>query len=111
MALGVTADDTEQGVLAQHRPAHRCENPGELWSEAMRAGDFDTAWAVSDRVLAERDPATRDDPRLPYHLRWVWDGRRFDDRDVLVRCYHGLGDTIQFCRYLAPLRARVRSLA
>jgi hypothetical protein len=30
---------------------------------------------------------------------------------VLVRCYHGLGDTLQFCRYLAPLRRRVRSLA
>jgi hypothetical protein len=29
---------------------------------------------------------------------------------VLVRCYHGLGDTLQFSRYLPPLRQRVRSL-
>ncbi len=29
---------------------------------------------------------------------------------MLVRCYHGLGDTLQFCRYLAPLRRRVRRL-
>src|SRR5579872_6145958 len=77
----------------------------------MRAGDFETAWRVHDWVLAGRDPDGRDDPSLPYHLRWVWDGRRFEGRDVMVRCYHGLGDTIQFCRYLAPLRTRVRSLA
>lgn len=72
----------------------------------MRAGDFPAAWAVSDQVLAARDPATRDDPSLPYHLRWVWDGRDPAGQDVLVRCYHGLGDTLQFCRFLAPLRQR-----
>ncbi len=76
----------------------------------MRAGAFDKAWAVSDTVLAARDPATRDDPALPYHLRWVWDGQPLDGRRVLVRCYHGLGDTLQFCRYLPPLRARVAEL-
>jgi hypothetical protein len=73
----------------------------------MRAGAFDEAWAVSDAVLAARDPATRDDPALPYHMRWVWDGRRFEGRRVLVRCYHGLGDTVQFCRYLPLLRRGV----
>ncbi len=77
---------------------------------AMRRGDLAGAWQVSDAVQAERDPGQRDDPRLPYHLRWVWDGRAFDGKQVLVRCYHGLGDTIQFSRYLAPLRARVASL-
>ncbi len=55
-------------------------------------------------------PTTRDDPALPYHLRWVWDGRPFAGRRVLVRCYHGLGDTIQYARYLAPLRARAASV-
>ena len=72
----------------------------------MRAGAFDAAWAISDAVLAARDPATRDDPALPYHLRWVWDGRGLEGRRVLVRCYHGLGDTLQFCRYLPALRQR-----
>ena len=71
----------------------------------MRAGDFARAWRISDAVLASRDPATRDDPRLPYHLRWVWDGRPWRGRQVLVRCYHGLGDTLQFARLL-PLLAR-----
>ena len=78
---------------------------------AMRNGDLAAAWAVSDAVLAARDPATRDDPLLPYHRRWVWDGRPYAGRRVLVRCYHGLGDTIQFVRFLPLLRTRVRSLS
>ncbi len=80
------------------------------WVAAMRAGRYADAWALAARTLAERDPATRDDPRLPYHLRWVWDGRPFDGRDVLVRCYHGLGDTIQFARFLPQLAARAASV-
>ncbi len=76
----------------------------------MCRGDHATAWAISDAVLAARDPGTRDDPRLPYHLRWVWDGRPWRGRDVLVRCYHGLGDTLQFARFLPELRPLVASL-
>ncbi|SFR77719.1 Glycosyltransferase family 9 (heptosyltransferase) [Sphingomonas jatrophae] len=76
----------------------------------MRAGRFDEAWAMSERDVALRDPALRDDPSVDYHLRWVWDGRPFDNRDVLVRCYHGLGDTIQFARYLPALAERARSV-
>ncbi len=72
----------------------------------MRAADFDAAWAINDAVLATRDPVQADDPTLPYHQRWVWNGSPIAGRHVLVRCYHGLGDTIQFARYLAPLRAR-----
>jgi hypothetical protein len=76
----------------------------------MRAGDYAGAWALSAADLAARDPATRDDPALPYHLRWVWDGRPFDGHDVLVRCYHGLGDTIQYARFLPALAARAASV-
>src|ERR1700712_2787041 len=81
------------------------------WMAAMRRGDFATAWAINDGVLAARDPATRDDPRLPYPLRWVWDGRSLENRHMLVRCYHGLGDTLQFARTLPVLRRHVASLA
>jgi len=77
----------------------------------MRRGDFRAAHAISDAVLAKRDPRARDDPRLPYHLRWVWDGEELDGRNVLVRCYHGLGDTIQFARFLPELRRRAASVS
>jgi hypothetical protein len=80
------------------------------WVGAMRAGDYPAAWAMAEQSLQARDPATRDDPALPYHLRWVWDGRPFDGRHTLVRCYHGLGDTIQFARFLPLLAKRTASL-
>lgn len=81
----------------------------DAWTAAMARGDLQAAWMISDAVLAARSgPA--DDPRLPYHLRWVWDGRPFDGRHVLVRCYHGLGDTLQFIRFLPLLRARAASV-
>jgi hypothetical protein len=85
-------------------------DPQTQWIAAMRRNDHEAAWAVSDAVLAARDPAARDDPALPYHRRFVWDGRPFDGRHVLVRCYHGLGDTLQFARYLPPLAARAASV-
>jgi hypothetical protein len=85
-------------------------DPMAAWTAAMRAERWVDAWAIQTQSLAARDPATRDDPRLPYHLRWVWDGTPVDGRDVLVRCYHGLGDTIQFARFLPTLIARAASV-
>jgi hypothetical protein len=72
----------------------------------MRRGDFEAAWRISDRMMRNRhgQPCHA----LPRHHQWIWDGSPIDDRDVLVRCYHGLGDTIQFWRYLPLLRARAR---
>jgi hypothetical protein len=82
----------------------------QRWVDAMRAERFEEAWDLSHRSMLERSPSTRDDPSQPYHLRWVWDGRPFDERDVLVRCYHGLGDTLQFARFLPQLAARAASV-
>ena len=79
------------------------------WERAVRCGDFVDAWRINDLVLS-RGERVPDDPSLPYHLRFVWDGRPFDARHVLVRCYHGLGDTLQFIRYLPPLRRRAASV-
>ena len=80
------------------------------WMAAIRSGDHKAAWDIDAKVRAARNPALRDDPRLPYHQRWVWDGRPFDGRAVLVRCYHGLGDSLQFLRYLPALRQRAASV-
>ena len=72
----------------------------------MRRGDFEAAWQVSDIVLAERRTRREDCSRWPRHLQFIWDGSDFDGRHVLVRCYHGLGDTLQYVRLLASLRQR-----
>jgi hypothetical protein len=82
----------------------------QRWVAAMRAADYEGAWAVAEEALAARDPAKRDDPDQPYHKRWVWDGRPFDGKHVLVRCYRGLGDTLQFARYLPLLAERAASV-
>lgn len=95
-------------MLPQLDPFHSNEitDPGSTWVTAMREGEWERAWRVNDAVLAARDPATCDDPTLPYHLRWVWDGTKPDGLRTLVRCYHGLGDTLQFARYLPELARR-----
>ncbi|HKS10003.1 MAG TPA: hypothetical protein VJS13_10675 [Pyrinomonadaceae bacterium] len=74
----------------------------DLWLDAMRRGDFGAAWKISDALL----PATRtqDHRAMPRHLQNIWDGRPVAGKRVLVRCYHGLGDTIQFIRYAALLK-------
>jgi hypothetical protein len=74
------------------------------WMCAMLRGDFSAAWQISDTVLRTR--AGQSAAHLPHHLRWVWDGTPLAGRTVLVRCYHGLGDTLQFIR-LAPRLKRI----
>jgi Glycosyltransferase family 9 (heptosyltransferase) len=77
-------------------------DPGAAWLGHMRRGDFAAAWEVSDAVLRARRGAPS--WHLPRHEQWVWNGEPLGGRRVLVRCYHGLGDTLQFVRFAAPLR-------
>src|SRR3954464_5716125 len=76
------------------------------WTEHMRRGNFAAAWAVSDAVLRAR--ADQSCSHWPRHFQYIWDGTPLSGRRVLVRCYHGLGDTIQFIRYLPLVRAIAR---
>lgn len=69
----------------------------------MRRSEFAAAWEISDRVLRER--AGIPCSHLPRHLQYFWNGEPLDGKRVLVRCYHGLGDTIQFIRYTPLLRS------
>ncbi len=78
------------------------------WTEAMRAGAFAQAWAITDRDLARLALAPKHTG--PRHLQRIWRGEQLADRHVLVRCYHGLGDTIQFLRFMPALAAVARSV-
>jgi hypothetical protein len=82
----------------------------DAWMQAMRAGDFESAWGICDRVLHRRQESRDDNSRQARHLQHLWDGRPLDGQRVLVHCYHGLGDTIQFVRLLPQLRARAREV-
>jgi hypothetical protein len=74
----------------------------------MRRGDFVAAWTISDEVLRRRVESDQGCWDWPRHLQYVWRGAPLRDKRVLVRCYHGLGDTIQFIRFAAPLRNLAR---
>jgi hypothetical protein len=83
---------------------------GSRWFAAMRAGDFTEAWRLTDRI--ERERRAREAAGL---FVWdssylEWNGTPIDDRRVLVRCKHGLGDTLQFIRYVPLLRSRAHSV-
>lgn len=73
----------------------------DRWLDAMRRGDFAAAWEISDALLPLH---TQNHRNVPRHLQNIWDGRSVSGKRVLVRCYHGLGDTIQFIRYAALLK-------
>jgi hypothetical protein len=75
------------------------------WVAAMRAGNFAKAWKIGDRDLAFIASAGPPKHSGPRHLQRIWRGEPLRRRRVLVRCYHGLGDTTQFARFLSPLRA------
>lgn len=77
----------------------KIDSPG-FWINQMRCGNFEEAWGFSDMVLRSR--AGKPCWHWPRHYQYIWDGTPLQGKRVLVRCYHGLGDTIQFIRY-APL--------
>lgn len=82
-----------------------------LWLAAMRRGDWAEAWRQTDRIeLPRRASQARDDfAREPRHL--LWDGTPFAGRSVLVRCEHGLGDTLQFIRFVPRLSRMARHVS
>jgi hypothetical protein len=82
----------------------------DAWIAAMRAGDFDRAWAISDQSLADLHRFAVPKHEGPRHLQRIWRGEQLSGRKVLVRCYHGLGDTIQSIRFARPLREIAREV-
>ncbi len=84
------------------------DDPGDRWIGQMRRGNFSAAWDISDAILKSR--AALPCWHLPRHEQYIWRGEPLAGRRVLVHCYHGLGDTVQFIRYADPLRAIAREV-
>jgi hypothetical protein len=72
----------------------------DYWTEQMLNGNFEEAWKFSDEVLQKRRGISC--WHLPRHQQYIWNGESLANKRVLIRCYHGLGDTLLFIRY-APL--------
>ena len=75
------------------------------WADALRREDFASAWEITDRHLRAAETFAPPKHSGERHRQRIWRGEPLEGRRVLVRCYHGLGDTIQFARFLKPLRA------
>jgi hypothetical protein len=73
---------------------------GGRWTCHMLRGDFASAWNESDAIARRGNP----DPHR------FWNGQSFENRHVLIRCLHGLGDTLQYIRYAPMIRARAATL-
>src|SRR5689334_15825010 len=80
------------------------------WMAAMRRGDFEAAWRQTERIERERRALEASGQFVRGDEYLSWNGRAFDGQRVLVRCTHGLGDTIQFVRYVPLLRPRAKSV-
>ena len=78
--------------------ADRCD--AGRWMAAMLTGDFDSAWRTSDLLRARNAP----DPHR------FWNGEAIHGARVIVRCLHGLGDTVQMLRYAPLLSAQAASV-
>jgi len=91
------------GVTAAAEPGPSPPSLDDPWTAHMRCGEWERAWSIGDAGLPAR--AAADDGHLPRHLQHVWTGAPLTGKRVLVRCYHGLGDTLQFIRYMPMLRA------
>ena len=84
-----------------------CDQLTDLWRRQMCRGDFEAAWRISDWALQKRDRftlANRDE-------EFTWRGESLEGKRVLVRCCYGLGDTLQFARYVPLLRRAARHVA
>ncbi len=70
------------------------------WLAHMLSGDFEAAWCENDSIRARGAP----DP----HRFWL--GEDFRGKRVMLRCLHGLGDSVHFLRYVALLREEAAKL-
>jgi hypothetical protein len=80
------------------------------WTDALRRNDFASAWGLSDQSLTEYCLSGAIKHTGERHCQRIWRGEDLRDKVVLVRCYHGLGDTIQFIRFAKPLREIARKV-
>jgi hypothetical protein len=81
----------------------------DAWMYHMVRGEFEAAWKICDVVLKAR--AGTPCWHLPRHEQYIWNGSPLNGKHILVRCYHGLGDAIQFIRYVPLIREIAREVS
>ena len=70
------------------------------WTCYMYLHEYAAAWRESDSIELRGRP----DPHR------FWSGEPLEGRHVMLRCLHGLGDSLQFLRFAPHLRKKAQSL-
>jgi hypothetical protein len=73
---------------------HGSDSYIEMWEACMRAGDFESAWQLSDRIGPLK-----------------FDMSALASRRLQVLCERGIGDAIHFLRYLRLLKDHCRQIS
>ena len=91
-------------AIAAYRQAEKIRPgyPEAVWNHALtllQQGDFEAGW----RLYESR---WRKSGMPPHgHSQPLWDGSPLASRTILLHCEQGLGDSLQFVRYAAPVKA------
>lgn len=103
-AANFWAGDSERALSEYAVCAEAAKDPTEfhfqLGMMQLRAGNFEQGWPLMENRL-----------RRPHYTALAkacpqWQGEKLSGKRLLVICEQGLGDTIQFVRYLPMLRER-----
>lgn len=75
-----------------------------LATTTLMAGDFTNGWRYYMKRFTHRDALNQD---RHYSSRWpLWQGEPFSGKRLIVHCEQGLGDSIQFARFLPEVKKR-----
>jgi tetratricopeptide (TPR) repeat protein len=87
---------------AIHREPTFAQSHLDMGALLLQTGDLEEGW----RELEWRFNRGGETPQRPGYDAPVWDGSPLDGRVVMVWIEQGLGDHIQFCRYVREIRER-----